>query len=267
MKIRTLLILIGATVVGAAGVAGVAAQTTAPQADSDPIFDPDIYRIDPDADLVLRIMGDYLASMDEFSFRADIAYDEVRHSGHRLQFGAVGSYSVRRPGQIRADYRGDQRQSTAYLNNGTLSYLNRGKNVYSRADVPEDIDDALDHIFDEYGITVPIADFLYANPYDSLITHAWAGDYVGLHTVDGELCHHLVFHQEDIDWQIWVARGPRPVPRKLVITYRAEDGIPQYSARLSKWNFDPKHSDHFFVFRAPEGADEVIALPREKDGE
>ncbi|MCP3905969.1 MAG: DUF2092 domain-containing protein [Planctomycetes bacterium] len=274
MKLRAQSVLLGVAIVGGAGFAVATtapAPAPAPQDTEEVVvveevfLDPDIYRIDPDAELVLKVMGDYLASMNEFSFRADVAFDEVRASGHRLQYGAVTKLSLRRPGQVRSDYTGDQRVSTAIINNGTMTFLNRGKNTYSKIEVPTDIDSALDHIFDEYNITVPIADFLYSNPYESLITHADAGDYVGIHGVDGEPCHHLVFHQEEIDWQIWVATGPRPVPRKVVITYRAQDGVPQYSARLSEWNFNPQHSDHFFMFRAPEGADQIEPLPREKE--
>lgn len=270
MKLRALFVVLGAAVVGAAGFA---AQTTSPAPQDaeevvvveEILLDPYTDRLDPDADLVLKVMGDYLASMDEFSFRADVAYDEVRPSGHRIQYGAVILLSLRRPGQVRSDYTGDERVSTAIISNGELTYLDRQKNVYTRLDVPADIDSALDHMFDEYGLTVPIADFLYTNPYDSLIEHVEAGDYLGLHTVDGEPCHHLAFRQEAIDWQIWVASGPQPVPRKIVITYREEDGIPQYAARLTEWNFHPKHSDHFFQFRAPDGAYEIEPLPREKE--
>jgi hypothetical protein len=73
-------------------------------------------------------------------------------------------------------------------------------------------------------------------------------------------CHHLAFSQETIDWQIWIEDGPRPVPRKLVITYKTEPGSPQYVARLSGWNFQPRFSKHFFTFEAPAGAGEMEFL-------
>ena len=50
---------------------------------------------------------------------------------------------------------------------------------------------------------------------------------------------HYAFRQGDVDWQIWIERGERPLPRKLVITTREEVGQPQYSAELT-WNLNPQ---------------------------
>jgi len=51
------------------------------------------------------------------------------------------------------------------------------------------------------------------------------------------------------------------VPRKLVITYKSEPGSPQYRARLSGWDFQPRLSDHYLQFHPPTGADEIEFLP------
>ena len=40
-------------------------------------------------------------------------------------------------------------------------------------------------------------------------------------------CHHLAFEQATIDWQLWIDAGKDPLPRKLVITYKTEDEVPQ----------------------------------------
>ena len=37
-------------------------------------------------------------------------------------------------------------------------------NVYSVTEVPAGIDAAVDHVFETYGYSVPIADFVYAEP-------------------------------------------------------------------------------------------------------
>ncbi len=92
-------------------------------------------------------------------------------------------------------------------------------------------------------------------------TNVETGYVVGEHPVSGIRCHHLAFTQEAIDWQIWVEVGPRPVPRKLVITHREEPGSPQYIAELSEWNFEPRLSGHYFTFRPPDGANEIEFLP------
>ncbi len=74
---------------------------------------------------------------------------------------------------------------------------------------------------------------------------------------------HLAFVQDEIDWQIWIQAGPRPVPRKLVITYKNEPGSPQYVARLFGWDFQPRLAEEFATFHAPAGSDQIDFLPAE----
>jgi hypothetical protein len=132
--------------------------------------------------------------------------------------------------------------------------------VYATTDVPADLDAAIDHVFDTYGFSVPIADLVYSDPYAVLTENVESGFLVGRHSVDGTPCHHLAFSQEFIDWQIWIEDGPRPVPRKLVVTHKDEPGAPQYTARLSGWDFQPRLSDHIFQFDPPPGVDRIEFL-------
>ncbi len=55
------------------------------------------------------------------------------------------------------------------------------------------------------------------------------GEYLGIHEAAGVPCHHLAFEQATIDWQLWIDAGKDPLPRKLVITYKTEDEVPQYT--------------------------------------
>ena len=122
------------------------------------------------------------------------------------------------------------------------------------------LDDVLDYSYKKYGISVPISDLVYSDPYQTLIDKVVSGRLIGLHAVDGVLSHHLVFSQASIDWQIWIEDGARPVPRKLVITYENEPGSPQYIATLSEWTFQPRISDHYFTFQPPPGSAEIEFL-------
>ena len=65
-----------------------------------------------------------------------------------------------------------------------------------------------------------------------------------------------------IDWQVWIQTGPHPLVRKFVITYKNDEGWPQYTARLSEWNLSPRLSMHHFEYEPPAGADKVDFLPK-----
>ena len=232
--------------------------------DQPPQYSEELSHITPQADGILRRMSEYLKNASEFTFHAEVTYDSVLASGQKIQYGGASKVTVRRPNRLHIEYQGDERQTRAVFDGRTFTVHDLAKNVYAVTEVPPDINAAVDHIFEKYGVSVPIADFLYADPYAVLTESVYGGHLVGRHAVDGKPCHHLAFSQETIDWQIWIEDGPRPVPRKIVISYNGELGSPQYSARFTRWDFQPRVSDNLFQFQPPEGADEIDFLPARK---
>ena len=217
--------------------------------------------VDEDADRILREMGDYLRTASEYTFRADIAYDEIVDD-QMILFGGVAEIALQRgPDRLNVELDSDVLRRRLVFDGKTIAMHNISRNLYAVTEVPSEIGLALDRFFEVFGSSVPVADFVYPDPYRTLSENVETGYVVGEHPVNGIRCHHLAFTQETIDWQIWVEAGPRPVPRKLVITYREEPGSPQYIVELSEWNFEPRLSEHYFTFRPPDGANEIEFLP------
>lgn len=213
--------------------------------------------VDSEADRILRAMGDYLKGVDHFSFELEVVYDTFSDLGQELQYGGHVTASVRRPDGFRVRFDGDERRNQLVFDAGSMTMLDEKTNLYARAQLGTNIDAALDEIFERFGFSIPAADLIYSDPYAVLIENVEFGDYIGVHKVDRVPCHHLAFSQESIDWQIWIEAGPRPLPRRLVLTYKDEDGHPHYSTRLVNWNVDSGVSDHYFEFRPPAGARET----------
>ena len=62
-----------------------------------------------------------------------------------------------------------------------------------------------------------------AAPVDKIESAMNAGqDFIGK-----DSCDHYAFRQGNFDWQIWITTGAKPLPRKLVITNRADEARPQ----------------------------------------
>ena len=231
------------------------------EAPADGISEPDI---EPRADQVLRSMGEWLGAARAFSFRADITYDSAMADGQMIQYGAVANFWVQRPGLLHVEFRGDNAQRQIICDGKEFVILGMAKDLYAVTQVPGEIGAAIDLVVDEYGFSVPIADLIYPDPYAVLIESVESGFYVGRHPVDGTPCHHLAFSQESIDWQIWIEDGPRPAPRKLLITYKDTPGSPQYTARLSGWDTKPEIARHWFTFEPPASATQIEFLPDEQ---
>ena len=76
------------------------------------------------------------------------------------------------------------------------------------------IDDALDHFEEKFGLVMPLTDLISEHAYQLIASRALRASYVGLHDVDGEACHHLAFIGKSADLQLWIHDGDRPVPCK-----------------------------------------------------
>jgi hypothetical protein len=89
-----------------------------------------------------------------------------------------------------------------------------------------------------------------------------AGAYFGDEPVLGISCRHVGFSSDQIDWQLWVADGPQPLPQKLVITYKKEEQTPQYIAIFTKWNLTDRAADLAFQFIPPPGSARIPLIPQ-----
>jgi hypothetical protein len=209
--------------------------------------------------LAASLLG--LKSATEFQFRADIQYDARYTTGESVRYGGMSDVSVRRPDRLHVAFEGDEHRRQVFYDGSTVTLLDALRNLYAVTSVPGEIDGALDLVFEKFGLTVPLADLVYADPHAVLTEEVEYGAVVGVHRCGEARCHHLVMSQEDIDWEIWVETGPRPLPRKLLISYKNAPGAPRYEARLSGWEFTPRLPDSAFVFHPPDGASEIEFLP------
>ena len=164
---------------------------------------------------------------------------------------------MRRPDRLVGDTTGDALNRSFWYDGRVFSALDTEQNVWTSGTVPPTVDEALDWVFEQTGTVIPLGDFLYADIYARLMGDVQRGVYLGIHEAARVPCHHLSFEHSTIDWQIWIEAGREPLPRKLVITYKTEDEVPQYAVTIRKWNLEAKLPDPLFAFSPPEGATRV----------
>jgi hypothetical protein len=167
--------------------------------------------------------------------------------------------AVERPNHVAADATGDTLSRASWYDGRTVTVLDKEHNVYATIEAPATIDATFDKLEDEYGVVLPLADLLYADPYAVLMAGVTYGRYLGIHQAAGVACHHLAFSQATIEWQIWIDAGDKPLPRKLVISYVQEPGEPQYSAVIRRFTLDAPVPEGLFIFEPPEGARKIDA--------
>lgn len=213
--------------------------------------------VNPKADELLRHMSDYLARAPFFSVDAEIWQDIRLRSGQQVQAGRTVTVQVRRPNHYHAEIRSTRHSRALFYNGKSITLVNRKKNFYGRVPAPATLNEAVDVASDRFGITLPLEDIVVSDPYRSAMRNIVSGIYLGPVTVLGVPCEHLAFSLGSVDWQLWVEQGTKPVPRKIVFTYKDEEGAPEYTVILSKWDFQTQLPDKLFSFEPPAGASRI----------
>ena len=210
--------------------------------------------IEPRARQVLQQAGDFMKSAQNFTFIMETVREVVMETGQRIQYSSRHEVGVRKPDGVKVITEGDLGDFTLWYDGSSIIVHNEDRNIYSREEVPDNIDAAFDYLAKEQGITPPMISLLYSDPVTLWKQRVESGFYVGLNRVRGVKSHHLAFTSEGVDSQIWVAAGLSPVILKVVLTYKDKNGAPQYIAYFSDWDLSPFLPDSLFMSILPRNA-------------
>jgi hypothetical protein len=199
-------------------------------------------------------MASYLASQKTISVTFDADIEVITPALQKIQFTNSGELTMSRPNRLRAHRAGGYADVELVFDGTTATIFGRHNNTYAQVKAPGSVDELIDRLRDEHGVTMPGADLLLTRVYDEMIGDATEIKHIGHGVIDGKDCDHLAFRGPEVDWQLWVEIGPNPIPRKYVITSKAVTGMPQYTLRIKSWTPGTPSSPDAFAFKVPAGA-------------
>jgi hypothetical protein len=215
----------------------------------------------PDPRQILQKMCEFLKSQQQFSYKAEVADDEVYYGGKKLQYEIDMETFVRRPDRLRVNAEGDLIDKQFFFDGKTITLFDKDLNVYGVLEVPPNIESALAKANKDFGVRVALTDLASPNLWELLNKRIKTSLYVGQSKIRGVLCHHLSFDGDKVQLQVWIEAGDQPLLRKVVLTHKQLPGSPQWTAYLSDWNFSPQLSDSLFAFTPPQGAQKIKFVP------
>jgi hypothetical protein len=208
-----------------------------------------------DAGKILKAMSDFMANQKAYSLTYDSDIEVITTDLQKIQFIGSGQVQVMRPDKLHATRTGGYKDLEFVFDGKTVSISVKDKNIFAQLDAPGSIDQVVDLLRNTYGIVAPGADLLLSRVFDVLMEDVVDAKHIGRGVIDGVECEHLAFRTPETDWQIWIERGSRPIPRKYVITSKTVTGAPQYTLRIKEWR--PDASAKAFLFSPPPGAEKV----------
>ncbi len=215
----------------------------------------------PDPIKILQNMCDFLKSQPQFSYKAEVADDQVYYGGKKLQYEIEMETFVRRPDRLRVNAEGDLVDKQFFFDGKTITLYDQDQNVYGVLEVPPNIESSLEKASKGFGVRVALTDLASPSLWQLLNKRIKHSLYVGMSKIRGAPCHHLSFDGQEAQLQVWIETGDKPLPRKVVLTHKNLPGEPQWTAYLSDWNFSPQVPDNLFAFIPPPGAEKIKFMP------
>ncbi len=210
-----------------------------------------------DAKRILKAMSDYLAAQKAISFDFDASLEVVTKDGQKLALASSGSLTLNRPDKIQVTRSGGFADVMMTFDGKILTILGKNLNAYTQLEMPGTIDHAIDELRNTYNRPLPAADLLLANSYDVLMSNVTDIKDLGSGVIGGVECDYLAFRTDEVDWQIWIAQGDKPVPYRYTITSKNMKRAPQYTILTRDWKTGSEVAATDFSFKNLTKAEKV----------
>ncbi len=233
-------------------------------------------KLDPKATKVIQEMCQYFKAAG--SLTVDASYTATKTAGGRKsEETSVVHMAVRRPNFVSVLWAPSSAQAEP------ISYLLvcDGKNLYmslpflkqyTASKAPADLG-AVFNSKDAIPLMAKVPLFLDSllenEPYDSIMEGVLSTNYAGTAEIEGGEYHHVKFARDDVDGELWIAAGEKPLLLKAVLDPtkslkrmggRQDDAQVKVAIRFENWAMNPDLPDERFKFVPPEGARKVASL-------
>jgi hypothetical protein len=215
------------------------------------------YADEADAKRLLKTMSDYLAAQKAIAFDFDSNLDIVSTQEQKIGLAASGNLILNRPNKLHVTRRGGFANMEMSFDGKTVTLLGKNSNMYAQVEAAGTIDQLVDVLRDKYHRPLPAADLLMADPYKELMPEVTEVKDLGSGVIHGVECDHLAFRTREVDWQIWIAQGPKPYPCRYVVNSRKVTGAPEYRLDIWAWKTGTEVAADPFKLTIPAGAQKL----------
>jgi hypothetical protein len=217
-------------------------------------------KVDPTALAALKKMSVFLQTQRAFGISAEMSTDDLLPNGQKVKYEAVATLTVRRPDGLRVDVTGDRRKGQFFYDGHSFTAQDLQTNYYATFAAPPTLAGVVDVAERRYGVDLPLADLFAWSADPDNAAAITSAVIVGASVVRGMPCTHYAFREADVDWQVWISQGDKPLPRKVVITTVTEKSQPEHELLLT-WDLSPRIGDGAFTFKPAAGAQHIDFAP------
>jgi hypothetical protein len=203
----------------------------------------------------LSAMTKFLASLPGYEVTCRGSYDVVQESGQKLEFLEVRQLALQRPDRLRVMHRSGEGGGELLVFDGKhITLFDEAAGVYAQAPQPGSLDDAIVYFVRDLGMRLPLARLFTHRSSEELAQRLQSVMHIERTDLLPMSSDQIAGRVGDVDVQLWIAEGERPLPMRVVLTYVHEPGQPQYRADFVDWKTGPPRTPDAFRFSPPPGA-------------
>lgn len=216
--------------------------------------------VEPEAVAALTRMGRYLQSLKAFSVKGTTSSEQVLPQGLKVQSDTFATMQVERPDRVRAEQTSDRRHRELVYDGRNFALYSKSSGYYAQVPASGQLHELAGKLKGEYALDLPLLDLLAWGQEQGPRPELQLAKVIGFATVRGTACDQYAFRQEGRDWQVWIQRGPQPLPRRLVLVATDQPAQPRLEADYD-WGLAPQFAAGTFTFRPPAGA---VSVPLQR---
>jgi hypothetical protein len=189
--------------------------------------------VDPAAVAIFEKMSAHVASQKAFKLDVVYSFDMIAGAGQTVTIDGTVQYQVRRPDRLVGRIANDLFARHYFYDGKTLTVVSPEERLFAQAPAKPTIREMLSTAATELGVVLPLSDLFDLGTDASPIKRITSAFVVGSGEINGATADHLAFRDADNDWEIWIARGDKPVPVKVTIIDLHQAERPRHSATIT----------------------------------
>ncbi|HET7204547.1 MAG TPA: DUF2092 domain-containing protein [Steroidobacteraceae bacterium] len=207
----------------------------------------------------LSAMTKFLASLPAYQVTCRGSYDVLQDSGQKLEFLEERELALQRPDRLRVRHRSSDGDVDLLVFDGKhITLFNDRANVYAQAPQPGSLDDAIVYFVRDLKMRLPLARLFTNRSSSELARRLQSVVHIERTRLLPVPTDHIAGRVGNVDVQLWIAEGDRPLPMRVVLTYVDEPGQPQYRADFQNWKTEMSGGPDTFRFSPPAGARRIV---------
>jgi hypothetical protein len=210
---------------------------------------------------IIERMSAKLTAAPVFSVTTSEIRDEIRSSGASEQVTLTRATVVRKPDRFYSVVTGGRHNEVWYDGVGLTLVLHNEK-VFAQSRAPETIDKTLDALYERYGLSTPISDYVYTSPAKALLTDKTTGGWVGRETAGDQQLDHLAFKDTGVTWEIWIPAVGDPLPQRTVTQFDDNRQVRKIETTFTDWNLAPQIPENRFSPTVPADYEGIAMVQR-----